>query len=341
MRDLERFIVLQTVDVRWREHLENMDYMREGIHLRGMAQKDPLVEYRNEGHAMFLELNRAIREEVVDAPLPRGDHDRRGGPRSSRRRTARQRRHELRAPVARGRGGDARRRRQLGGRDRGVAGGGSVDDAAEAEGQHRARDDRPQRPVLLRLRQEIQEVPRGVSRPNPPLADDTIRLEPLTQAHAAEFVELVKDSDVKRFTLVPSGADGAFVRDWLGRYESGWLDASRAGFCIRGADDGAFYGFAAIVHLDLDAREGEIGYMVVPAARGRGASVRAVELLTRWGFDDARASSAWSCGSTSTNTASERVAERAGYRRDGILRNVHFKEGLRSDTGVWSRLRTD
>ena len=65
MRDLERFLVLQVVDVRWREHLENMDYMREGIHLRGMAQKDPLVEYRNEGHVMFQELNRAIHEEVV------------------------------------------------------------------------------------------------------------------------------------------------------------------------------------------------------------------------------------------------------------------------------------
>jgi preprotein translocase subunit SecA len=65
MRDLERFMVLQVVDMRWREHLENMDYMREGIHLRGMAQKDPLVEYRNEGHIMFLELNRAIREEVI------------------------------------------------------------------------------------------------------------------------------------------------------------------------------------------------------------------------------------------------------------------------------------
>ncbi len=65
MRDLERFIVLQTVDLRWREHLENMDYMREGIHLRGMAQKDPLVEYRNEGHTMFQALTGAIREEVV------------------------------------------------------------------------------------------------------------------------------------------------------------------------------------------------------------------------------------------------------------------------------------
>jgi preprotein translocase subunit SecA len=65
MRDLERFIVLQTVDTRWREHLENMDYMREGIGLRGLAQKDPLVEYRNEGHVMFQELNLAIHEEVV------------------------------------------------------------------------------------------------------------------------------------------------------------------------------------------------------------------------------------------------------------------------------------
>jgi preprotein translocase subunit SecA len=65
MREAERFMVLQVVDMRWREHLENMDYMREGIHLRGMAQKDPLVEYRNEGHMMFLELNRTIREEVI------------------------------------------------------------------------------------------------------------------------------------------------------------------------------------------------------------------------------------------------------------------------------------
>jgi preprotein translocase subunit SecA len=65
MRDLERFIVLQTVDIRWREHLEAMDYLREGIHLRGMAQKDPLVEYRNEGSIMFEELITAIHEEVV------------------------------------------------------------------------------------------------------------------------------------------------------------------------------------------------------------------------------------------------------------------------------------
>ncbi len=65
MREIERFLVLQVVDLRWREHLEAMEYLREGIHLRAMAQKDPLVEYRGEGHRMFEELGAQIREEVL------------------------------------------------------------------------------------------------------------------------------------------------------------------------------------------------------------------------------------------------------------------------------------
>ncbi len=65
MRELERFVILQVVDQRWREHLDAMDYLREGVHLRAMAQKDPLVEYQHEGHLMFQELGVAIHEEVV------------------------------------------------------------------------------------------------------------------------------------------------------------------------------------------------------------------------------------------------------------------------------------
>jgi preprotein translocase subunit SecA len=65
MRELERYIVLQVVDVRWREHLENMEALREGIHLRSMAQKDPLVEYTQEGERIFADLGTAIRSEVV------------------------------------------------------------------------------------------------------------------------------------------------------------------------------------------------------------------------------------------------------------------------------------
>ena len=64
-REVERYVILQTVDQRWREHLEAMDYLREGVHLRAFAQKDPLVEYRGEGHVMFEELGKTIRQEVV------------------------------------------------------------------------------------------------------------------------------------------------------------------------------------------------------------------------------------------------------------------------------------
>ncbi len=79
VRELERYVILQVVDQRWREHLDNMDYLREGVHLRAMAQKDPLVEYRAEGHEMFEELGHAIREEVLyllfHAQLQPGDVD--------------------------------------------------------------------------------------------------------------------------------------------------------------------------------------------------------------------------------------------------------------------------
>jgi preprotein translocase subunit SecA len=63
MRYLERSILLQVIDTRWREHLYDMDYLREGIHLRGFAQIDPLVAYKNEGYGMFEELMHSIWEE--------------------------------------------------------------------------------------------------------------------------------------------------------------------------------------------------------------------------------------------------------------------------------------
>jgi preprotein translocase subunit SecA len=60
MRALERYLLLQIIDQRWREHLYDMDYLREGIHLRGFAQIDPLVAYKNEAYALFQDLMNTI-----------------------------------------------------------------------------------------------------------------------------------------------------------------------------------------------------------------------------------------------------------------------------------------
>ena len=65
LRDLERYFFLQSIDHHWKEHLLALDHLKEGIHLRGYAQKDPLVEYRKEGFALFQLLDKVIRQTAL------------------------------------------------------------------------------------------------------------------------------------------------------------------------------------------------------------------------------------------------------------------------------------
>jgi preprotein translocase subunit SecA len=64
LRELERKVLLSVLDRRWREHLYEMDYLQEGIGLRAMAQRDPLVEYQREGYELFAAMMDAIKEEI-------------------------------------------------------------------------------------------------------------------------------------------------------------------------------------------------------------------------------------------------------------------------------------
>ena len=161
MREIERYVMLQVVDSRWRSHLDSMDYLRDGIHLRAMAQKDPLAEYRAEGHAMFNDLRNTIREEVVltlfhaQVELERS---RRSAARAEGERQppvrARDRRR-LRRDRRRGR----RRGRRLGRDGLLLAGRRQHGDG----GRQRAQGRRPQRSLLVRERQEVQALPRRLT----------------------------------------------------------------------------------------------------------------------------------------------------------------------------------
>ena len=101
MRELERLVLLNITDTKWREHLYEMDYLQEGIHLRAYAQKDPLTEYRREAYLMFEELTESIQDDFVKyiyrvelvrqdepgrPPPARADHARGSGPGGRRRR---------------------------------------------------------------------------------------------------------------------------------------------------------------------------------------------------------------------------------------------------------------
>jgi RimJ/RimL family protein N-acetyltransferase len=175
--------------------------------------------------------------------------------------------------------------------------------------------------------------------PDSPLADDAIRLVPLSPTHQPGIGALLEDADVRRHTRVPSQPPPGFAATWLGRYLDGWRTGSRAGFAIE-AHDGEFLGLGMIVHLEWEGRQGEIGYVVAPAARGRGVATRTLRLLTDWAFDGLGLEriELWI---DVENPGSERVAERVGYVREGVLRSYWFKEDIRGDFGIWSRLRSD
>ncbi len=78
MREAERFFILQQIDNLWREHLQSMDSLRESVGLRGYGQKDPLIEYKNEGYDMFLEMMTNMRRNVIYSMFmfqPKTDND--------------------------------------------------------------------------------------------------------------------------------------------------------------------------------------------------------------------------------------------------------------------------
>ena len=127
MRELERICLLRNVDSKWMDHIDNMDQLKQGMGLRGYGQHDPVTEYRVEGFQMFDEMVATIREDAVHMLLTI----------EVRRPEVQPKREQVGQPT--GEGAPARPRRQ------------GQRPGARAE-------DRPQRPLPLRQRPEVEEV---------------------------------------------------------------------------------------------------------------------------------------------------------------------------------------
>jgi RimJ/RimL family protein N-acetyltransferase len=165
-----------------------------------------------------------------------------------------------------------------------------------------------------------------------------MRLEPFGDTHLEALTGMLGDPEILRFTRVPEPAPPGFARTWLESYEAGRRDGTREAFAALG-DDGEFLGLALAPSIDREAGEVELGYLVAPAARGRGVATAILRELTRWAFEQGalRAELVINVG----NPASERVAERCGFVREGVLRSIHFKGEQRMDAALWSRLPSD
>jgi RimJ/RimL family protein N-acetyltransferase len=176
--------------------------------------------------------------------------------------------------------------------------------------------------------------------PDPPLDDGIVRLEPLGPAHLGGMRGLGDDPDVARFTSVRAPLTEERARSWLDRYVEGWREGTLGGFAIEPSGGGEFLGFIAVVRYDAEGREAEIGYIVAPAARGRGVAARALKLLSDWCLGPLRLERV-ELRIDVANEASLRVAEKLSFVREGVLRSMHFKDGLRVDLAVYSRLPGD
>jgi RimJ/RimL family protein N-acetyltransferase len=166
-----------------------------------------------------------------------------------------------------------------------------------------------------------------------------VSLAPLGAAHIAEVEALTTDPDVLRFTRVPDPPPPRFVQAWLAGYENGRKEGTREGFAIVGEPGGEFLGIAVAPQIDRMERTAELGYVVAPAARGRGVASEALGLLTDWAF--ALGMERLELLISVENEASKRVAARCGYVREGVLRSHYVKGDLREDTELWSRLPSD
>jgi RimJ/RimL family protein N-acetyltransferase len=165
-----------------------------------------------------------------------------------------------------------------------------------------------------------------------------LRLDPFSAEHLPGVEGMLDDADSLRFTRIPEPVPPGFARSWLERYEQGRREGAREAFAI--VDDGGdFLGIAVVPEIDRETRTAELGYVVAPAARGRGVATEALGRLTAWALELGMVRLELLIGVD--NVASKKVAERCGYVREGVLRSLYFKQGRREDTEIWSRLASD
>jgi len=161
------------------------------------------------------------------------------------------------------------------------------------------------------------EPGRSFSPPDPPLSDGRIRLRlPVASDEQAVF-EACQDPGVQLWVPIPVPYRQEHARGWISDTESAWSDRRRGDLAIADASDDRFLG--AIGVRPIEEYRASIGYWVAPAERGRGVATDAVRLLGRWALirlSLRRLELYHFLG----NDASARVAEKAGFQREGVLR---------------------
>ena len=176
--------------------------------------------------------------------------------------------------------------------------------------------------------------------PDPPLAESAIRLRPWTLRDVSSVEQASHAPYIPTVTSVPSAYTDEKGRAWIGRQWQRLADGQGMSLCIADAHTDVALGFVGI-SVEYRARgRASLGYWVVPEARGRGVATAAVRLLSAWAFSTLGIPRL-ELLIEPDNLASQRVAERAGFQVEGVLRSYEEFRGRRADLIMYSRLATD
>ena len=174
--------------------------------------------------------------------------------------------------------------------------------------------------------------------PVPPLADDVVLLRPWRAADVPGKLAAFSDPVMRRFSWRTAPYTEADARNSLAEQEEARVRGEELNFALAEPDDrDVVLGGGALQDVRLDRGCASVGYWLAPTARGRGVAAHSVRLLAGWAFAElGLARLELTCGPD--NEASQRVAERCGFAREGLLRShVPFK-GARRDSVIYSLL---
>jgi len=176
--------------------------------------------------------------------------------------------------------------------------------------------------------------------PARPLSDGVVSLRPWREADVPAVAAACRDEEIARWLdSVPQPYTDADARAYVAMTRRGWKEETLAAFAITAALTGEVLGSVALSVVDAEQAVAEIGYWVRREARKRGTATRAVLLASRWALGQ--------CGvqrlqlrADVHNLASQRVAERAGFTREGVLRSARYspRRGARVDFVMYSLL---
>jgi RimJ/RimL family protein N-acetyltransferase len=176
--------------------------------------------------------------------------------------------------------------------------------------------------------------------PDPPLSDGVVVLRPWSDADVAAVAEACRDPEIARWIDdIPAPYTRADARAYVAACRRGWKDGSLWAFAVTDAATGTVLGSCGIAWQDPAHGVAEIGYWVRAGDRGRGVATRAVRLASAWVFEEGGVQRL-QLRADAHNTASQKVAENAGFQREGVLRSVRYsrRQQRRVDFVMFSRL---